>query len=200
MYEAHWNLAEKPFEIVRRRPDAPAATAAAKEMRITLPATINGQILPGVAFAWTSSAATVASIDATTGIATTNGHGVTTITATTKQLHAVSNNLQLGSFLAGFLVVPLVHLQATFDECRATLGKVFASNLCGSSPQRNVDKRHFFTAFVGAFVRVVVVDCQSDVADCRAPGGVTHLRVTGQIAHQNDFVERGHGGLRTTLD
>jgi len=67
----------------------------------------HGVVVPGVAFTWTSSHTTVATVDGTTGLATATGHGSTTITATTGSVSGSATlTVDLASTVATMVVTP----------------------------------------------------------------------------------------------
>ena len=87
-------------------------------------------------------------------------------------------------------------MQSTFDQYRTTFGQILTRDFRRTSPQRHIDKRDFFLALIGLAIGPLAVHSETDVADCRPAGNVAHFRVAGQIANQNDFIERGHKKLR----
>ena len=67
------------------------------------------------------------------------------------------------------------------------------------APQRHVHKSDFFAFLLSCFVEPCPVDCQSDVRHRLPAGSVTHLRIPGEISHQNDPIITGHKSTPSSL-
>ena len=91
------------------------------------------------------------------------------------------------------LVFPLVEPEAAFDVERAALGHVLGDRLALFTPGLDIHENHFLAALARLHLELPV-DRQRKLANRRALGRHAQLGVAREIAHQEDFVERGHGG------
>ena len=107
-------------------------------------------------------------------------------------MHVVADDLELGAFLPGFAVIPLVHLQTPFDEHRSSLAEVLAGNLRGTSPAGDVDKSRFFVSLIRVAIGPVAVDGQTEVGDRRSRRNVSQFRISREVTHQDYFVVIRH--------
>ena len=121
-------------------------------------------------------------------------------TAIGQELEAFADDFEFAAFLAGFLVVPGIHLQTAFDVNAAALAEVLLGEFRLTTPEGDVDEGGLFL-FLSLVVVPNPVDGEGDVRHCRAFGGVAQFRIPGEIPDKHDFVEIGHsdeevGGTR----
>ena len=99
----------------------------------------------------------------------------------------VGDDLDDGALLA-FLALPLVELEATFDEDRAALGEVLLEHLCGTAPRFAIDVGDLFALLI-VLGAVATVDGQAELGHGLVAGDMLELGVTGEVAEQDDLVE-----------
>src|ERR1041385_4085953 len=111
-----------------------------------------------------------------------------------EQLHGFADHAQLAAFLTSLFVVPRVHLQPAFDKNGATFLQIFARDFGQTRPENNIDIGDLL-AFFAAFEGVLSVNRDAEVANRAALGGVTDLRIAGEVSEQDDFVQTGHASV-----
>ena len=111
---------------------------------------------------------------------------------TAEQLKILGNDANATAALAGLLVFPCVHLQATFDEYGATLAQVLSCNLAGATPAGYVKESGLFAALALIGAAGYAVNCQTKFGKGVAAGGLANLGVGGEVADEHDFVQISH--------
>ena len=108
-----------------------------------------------------------------------------------QELQVFSDHLEFAAFLAGFLVVPSIHLQAAFDVGAASLGEILLGELRLAAPQGDIDEDGFFL-FLVLFVVPDAVNGKGDVRDGGALGCEPQFRIPCEVPDEHDFIEIGH--------
>lgn len=121
------------------------------------------------------------------GTATATG----TAPAIGKELEAFSDDFEFAAFLAGFLVVPSVHLEAAFDVCAAALGEVLLGEFRLAAPEGDIDEDRLFLLLV-LLVVPNAVDRKGDIRHGGAFGSVSQFGIPGEVPDEHDFVQIGH--------
>ena len=109
---------------------------------------------------------------------------------TAEKLKLFENHLELGAFLVGVLVLPLVEAKATFDVEGATLGDVLGDGLALFAPGFDVHKDGLFALLAG-FEFEFAGDSEAELADGRSLGCDAEFGVAGEISNEDDFVDGG---------
>src|SRR5258708_32092451 len=115
-----------------------------------------------------------------------------TAAAIPKELERFQHGLHAAAFLFGVLVFPLVETQTAFDVERTAFGDVLRNDFALFAPCFDVNIRDLFLG-LAAFGFILAVDGQAESADSGTR--VRHAQLMGarEIAHEEDFVEGGHG-------
>jgi hypothetical protein len=92
------------------------------------------------------------------------------------------DNPQLGTFLAGLLVLPAIHLKAALNEHWAAFVQVLLRDFGGASPERHINKSGIF-GFTPLLVGKSAVDCQSEVSDGLSRRRVTKFNIPRRSTH-----------------
>ena len=106
-------------------------------------------------------------------------------------MHVLADDSELAAFFAGFLVVPSVEIQATFDVDRSSFREILLSELGLASPEGDFDECGLFL-FLTLVIIPNTVDGHADFRNRSAFGSVAKFGISGEIADEHDFVEIGH--------
>jgi len=111
------------------------------------------------------------------------GHAI----ASAEKLDGFGHDLHFGAFLAGFLVVPGVELEASFHKERLPLFAVFADDLSHAPVGFEVHEGHFL-AFLSALRGEIAVHGERETGNGGAFRRVLDFRVTSEVPDEHDFV------------
>jgi uncharacterized protein YjdB len=157
-------------------PAAAALTAVGAQQPFTAQALdAGGAPVPGVTAAWSSSAPTVGTIDAITGMAVSVGHGTTTITATVGEVHGTATlNVNLSPAVASVIVSPV---NSTVDAIGATQQFTAQAFDASGAPLPGVTFEWRSSA-----PSVATIDASTGLATGLANGNTTITAAIGDIA------------------
>src|SRR3954470_21372469 len=115
----------------------------------------------------------------------------TALTARIQKRKRFEHYAQLADFLMRVLIFPGVQLQAAFHQERTTFLEILADDFGLSAKRINIHKSYFFLRFP-RFVLPSAVQRHADLGNRSALRGIPQLRISCEVARQDDFVEVGH--------
>ncbi len=105
-----------------------------------------------------------------------------------EELHHIGDNSELGTFAAAIAVFPLFQVQPPFHQYRRPFLQELRTVLRRPVPGGYIDKCRFVIVASG-LIPPAAVGRQPEFADRGAVGSGAQIRIPGQIARQNYFVE-----------
>jgi len=103
------------------------------------------------------------------------------------ELESFADDFEFAAFFAGFLVIPGVHLETSFDVGAASLAQILLGEFGLAAPQGDIDKGGFLL-FLALVVIPNAVDGERDIRHGGSLGSVSQFRIPGQVSDQHDFV------------
>lgn len=82
-------------------------------------------------------------------------------------------------------------METSFQEDRVSFFEILADGFGLLSKRVNYDEGGFFLK-LPCFIIPLSIYRQADVCNRHARRSVADFRIPGEVAHENDFIERGH--------
>ena len=110
-----------------------------------------------------------------------------TTAAITKELKLFEHYAHPAALFLGVLVLPLVELESTLDEERASLRAILRDRFALFAPRFDVYEDHLLAAFAGLHLKLAV-DREAELANRRPLRRHAQLGVAREIAHKENLV------------
>ena len=109
-------------------------------------------------------------------------------------MDAVGADAEAATLLSGGFVFPGVEDEASFNEDGAAFGEVLAAVFGDFAPDGDVHEGDHLAGLPGGAATELLADGQAELGDGFAGGGLAHVGVPREVAHEEDFVEGGGHG------
>ena len=101
-------------------------------------------------------------------------------TLATDELHILANNAQTRTLLTSLLIIPLIKLEATFDEDRTAFAQVLSSKLGLTPPEGNINVSDFLNS-LSVVAGPDPVHRHTEITNCGSLGSIANFEIPGDI-------------------